>query len=56
MNRFSAALSTMDLSDFESLVSADAKQSELETAKEAAIFRLRPIQDGLELWGNHRST
>jgi hypothetical protein len=35
---------------------AEAKQSDLETAEDPAISRLRPIQDGLDLWGIHRSS
>jgi hypothetical protein len=56
MGRFSNSPSTMDLSDFQPLVNAEAKQSDLETAEDGAISRLRPIQDGLELWGIHRSS
>jgi hypothetical protein len=51
MNRFSSALRMMDLSEFQPLVDAEAKQVDFETAKEAAISRLRPIQDGLDFWG-----
>jgi hypothetical protein len=56
MNRFSSALSTMDLSEFQPSVAAEAKQSDLETAEDAAISRLRPIQDGLDPWENDRSS
>jgi hypothetical protein len=56
MSRFSSALSTTDLSDFEPLVSAEPKKSDVETAEEAAISRLRPIQDDLDLWGMHGSS
>jgi hypothetical protein len=50
MNRFSSTLSTMDLRDFRPSPAAEAKQSDLETAEDAEISRLRPLQDGLELW------
>jgi hypothetical protein len=53
MSRFSAALSTMDLSGFEPRVDAEAKQWDIETGEDAAISRLRPIQDGLDFWGVH---
>jgi hypothetical protein len=48
MYRFSSALSTMDLSDFQPSVAAEVKQSDVETAEEAAISRLRQTQDGLD--------
>jgi hypothetical protein len=48
MNRFSTALSTMDLCKFQPLVAAEAKDSDVKTAQEAATSRLRPIQDGLD--------
>jgi hypothetical protein len=44
MNRFSGALSGTDLKDFQLLVSVEAIQSDVETAEEAAISRLHPIQ------------
>jgi hypothetical protein len=56
MSRFSSSLSTMDLSEFQPLVTADAKRPEIETAEKAAISRLRPIHDGPDFWGNHRSS
>jgi hypothetical protein len=37
MSRVSSSLSMMDLSDFAPLVNAEAKQSDIETAEEAAI-------------------
>jgi hypothetical protein len=43
----------MDLSDFQPSVNAEAKQSDVETAEDAAISRLRPIQDGIDFWGMH---
>jgi hypothetical protein len=53
MIRLSAGLSRMDLSEFEPSVAAQAKQSDVETARDAAISRLRPIQGGLDFWGMH---
>jgi hypothetical protein len=53
VSRFSEALSTMDLSDFTPLGSAQASQKDVETAEDPAISRLRPIQDGLDFWGMH---
>jgi hypothetical protein len=52
--RFSAALSLMDLSEFQPSVAAEAKQFDVETAEDAAISRLRLIQDGLDLWRMQR--
>jgi hypothetical protein len=56
MNRFSVSLSTMDLRDFQPSPAAEAKQFDLETAEDTAISRKHPIQDGLELWGIHKSS
>jgi hypothetical protein len=53
MNRFSEALSTTDLSAFEPRVSAEADDKAVQVSEEAAISRLRPIQDGLDFWGVH---
>jgi hypothetical protein len=47
--------SFMDLSEFMPSVAAEAMQSEVEIAEEAAISRLRPIQDGLDFWGDRSS-
>jgi hypothetical protein len=55
MTRFSSALSTMDLSGFQPQVAAEAKDSDVETFQDAAISRLHPIRDGLDLW-DHRSS
>jgi hypothetical protein len=49
MSYLSSSFSTMDLSDFQPLVSAEAKQSHVETTEEAAISRMGPIKDGLDL-------
>jgi hypothetical protein len=35
---------------------AEAKQSDLETAEDAALSRLRPIQDGPDQWQEHRNS
>jgi hypothetical protein len=35
---------------------AEASQSDLETAEDAALSRLRPIQDGSDQWEEHRSS
>jgi hypothetical protein len=51
MSRFSSTLSTMDLSEFTPSVAAEAAQKSIETVEDAAISQLRPIQDGLGLWG-----
>jgi hypothetical protein len=46
MKHFSGALSRLDLAGFTPRVSADAKQSDLETVEDPAISRSHPIQDG----------
>jgi hypothetical protein len=51
MKRFSAALSTMDLSGFEPLVSAEASDKAVQVAEEAVISRLRQIHGGLDFCG-----
>jgi hypothetical protein len=53
MNRFSKALSTMNLSAFMPRVSAEADDKAFQVSEEAAISRLRPIQDGHDFWGVH---
>jgi hypothetical protein len=55
VTRFSGSLSTMDLSDSQPSPVAEAKQSDLETAEDAAISRFCPMQDGLDLWRIHMS-
>jgi hypothetical protein len=42
-----------DLSAFEPLVSAEASDKAVQVSEEAAISRLRPLQDGLNFWGVH---
>jgi hypothetical protein len=56
MKRFSSALSALDLKDFTPQVAAEAKQSQVETAEEAAISRLCPIQDSFDFWELSRSS
>jgi hypothetical protein len=56
MRHFSGALSRLDLTDFTRRVTAEAKQSDLETTEDAAISRLRPIQDSPDVWELHRSS
>jgi hypothetical protein len=48
MRCVSCGISEMELGEFEPLVAAEARHSDVETAEDAAISRLRPIQDGLE--------
>jgi hypothetical protein len=55
MKRFSSAQSTMNHSEFMPSVAAEAQQSEVDTAEEAAISRLRQIQDGINFWGDRSS-
>jgi hypothetical protein len=55
MKRFSSALSTMNLSEFMPSVAAEADQTSIESAKEAAIFKWRPMQDGLDFCGDRSS-
>jgi hypothetical protein len=56
MKHFSSALSRLDLTDFMPRVSAEAKQSDLETVEDAAVSQLRPIQDAPDMWELHRSS
>jgi hypothetical protein len=46
---------TMNVSEFEPSVAAEAKQSDIETAEEAAISRLGARQDGLDFWADRCS-
>jgi hypothetical protein len=52
MERFSSALSSMNLSESRLSVAAEVRQSDIETVEEAAISRLRPIQDGIDFWAD----
>jgi hypothetical protein len=56
MKHFSSALSKLALTDFTPRVSAEAKQSDLEIAEDAAVSRLRSMQDGPDMWELHRSS
>jgi hypothetical protein len=56
MKHVARELSRLDLADFVPRVSAEAKQSDLETAEDAAVSRLGPIQDGPDMWELHRSS
>jgi hypothetical protein len=56
MRIFSAELSSMNLDAFEPLPAAEAKQTDIEISDEPAVSRLRPIQDGLGSWQEHRSS
>jgi hypothetical protein len=38
---------------FELRPSAEAKEGDVLVAEQAAVSRLRPIQDGLDYWGEH---
>jgi hypothetical protein len=54
ISAFSRALSAMDDDSFTPRPSAEAKQAELEMAEDAALSRVRLIQDGPDFW--HRSS
>jgi hypothetical protein len=57
MTEFTCALSQMDVSSFEPLVDAEARQSSLDIAHEAAISRLCIAQDAIDYWyGEDRSS
>jgi hypothetical protein len=45
-------LSSMNLRNFTPLVHGEAKSSQVETAQEAAIPRLCPIQDAYDFWSS----
>jgi hypothetical protein len=54
---FSQALSAMAYQDsFEPKPMAEANQKDIEVTENAAISRLRPIQDGFAYWEEHRSS
>jgi hypothetical protein len=48
-------MSTMNLREFTPSVAAEAQQSEIDTAEEPTISRLRPIQDGIDFWEGRSS-
>jgi hypothetical protein len=50
MSEFASALSQMNLSSFDPLVDAEAKQSSLDIAQEAAMSRLCIVQDATDYW------
>jgi hypothetical protein len=57
MMLFSQALSGMfQQAAFEPKPAAEAKQTDIEISEDAVISRLRPIQDGLDYWQEHRSS
>jgi hypothetical protein len=56
MKHFSSAISKLDLADFTPRVSAEAKDKDAHIAEEAAISRLRQIQDSSDMWALHRSS
>jgi hypothetical protein len=52
MAHYSAALSSLNCDSFEPFVHAEAKDSDIGIATEAAISRLRPIHDGPDIWSS----
>jgi hypothetical protein len=56
MLQYSVALEAMNLENFTPLVNGEAKLSQVETAHQAAISRLCPIQDAYNFWGLGRSS
>jgi hypothetical protein len=55
MALFSPSLSAMPQLDFfEPRPTAELKQAYLEISEDAAVSRLRPIQDILDYWQEHR--
>jgi hypothetical protein len=50
MHQYTTALSSLNCEDFEPLVHAEAKDSDVAIASEAVISRLLAIQDGPDLW------
>jgi hypothetical protein len=55
MTQYTSALSQMNLSSFEPLVDAEAKQSNVDIAIDAAISRLSIIQDACDFWNGRSS-
>jgi hypothetical protein len=53
---FSQASCNMNLDSFEPRPTGEAKQVDLEISEEAAIARLRPIQDAPDQWLMYRSS
>jgi hypothetical protein len=56
MKQHSAALSSMNLSNFTPLVDGEAKQSHVDIAQEAAISRLCIVQDAYDSWNMGRNS
>jgi hypothetical protein len=56
MSELSSALSQMNLSSFEPRVDAEAKQSSLDIAQEAALSRGCIVEDAADYWGLDRSS
>jgi hypothetical protein len=56
MSRFAAALSTMDLSNFEPMVDAEASDKSCSIATQAAISRRKPVQDAPDFWRQRRES
>jgi hypothetical protein len=56
MRKFSQALATMRHKSFLPKSAAEAKQSDLHIAEDAALSRLRPVPDGPDQWVVHRSS
>jgi hypothetical protein len=56
MAKFTQALVAMKHKSFVPRSAAEAKQSDLHIAEDAALSRLRPIPDGPDQWGMHRSS
>jgi hypothetical protein len=56
MRKFSQALAAMRHKSFVTRSTAEAKQSDLVIAEDAAMSRLRPIPDGPDQWEVHRSS
>jgi hypothetical protein len=52
MTQYSVSLGQLNCDSFEPLVHAEAKDSDIGIATEAAMSRLFPIQDGPDLWSS----
>jgi hypothetical protein len=50
MKLYTMALSSLDCSDFIPRVHAEVKDSDVRIASDAAVNRLLPIPDGVDLW------
>jgi hypothetical protein len=56
MSHFAAALSPMDLSNFEPMVDSEAPDKSCRIATQAALSRRKPIQDAPDFWGPRRES